>query len=131
MKNILEELGTNNENPAIFYVLGKNLKKTYAKDLAKDALINGHEIGNHSYNHPEFSKINFETAKIEIQETEKLIEMAYQETDTPEKENCSGSFTEMKIEKPKDILKNKNTAFRDGILTQKTGCTLLIKIKWI
>jgi peptidoglycan/xylan/chitin deacetylase (PgdA/CDA1 family) len=79
MEDILERLGEKNENPAIFYIIGENLKNNYTKELAKNALAKGHLLGNHSYSHPMFSKINFETAKKEIDETEKIIEELYAE----------------------------------------------------
>jgi len=83
MKKILEDLGPNNENPTIFYVVGKNLKDSYNKELAKIALINGHLLGNHSYSHSKFSNIKFETAKEEIERTEELIEEIHQEVKVP------------------------------------------------
>jgi peptidoglycan/xylan/chitin deacetylase (PgdA/CDA1 family) len=83
MKNTLEELGENNKNPAIFYVIGENLKNNYAKELAKNALTKGHLLGNHSYTHPNFSKISFETARKEIEKTEELIEEIHQEVEIP------------------------------------------------
>ena len=84
MKNILEDLGPNQENPVIFYVIGGNLRNTSSRELAKKALKNGHLLGNHSYNHPDFSKINFETAKKEIERTEKIIEELHQEVKIPQ-----------------------------------------------
>jgi len=83
MKNTLEQLGENNKNPAIFYVIGENLNNTYAKELAKNSLTNGHLLGNHSYTHPYFSKICFKTAKKEIDKTEELIEKIHQEANIP------------------------------------------------
>src|SRR4030042_5676495 len=83
MKTILEHLGSNNENPAIFYVVGKILKESCARELAKKALINGHILGNHSYHHPSFLNINFETAKEEIERTEELIKEIHKEVKIP------------------------------------------------
>jgi len=84
MGDILEELGSENENPAIFYVIGKNLRSTSSRELAKKALKKGHLLGNHSYTHPNFSNIKFKTAKKEIEMTEKLIEKIHQEVKIPQ-----------------------------------------------
>jgi peptidoglycan/xylan/chitin deacetylase (PgdA/CDA1 family) len=76
MEEILNLLG---KNPAIFYVIGERLEKEYFRGLAKKAIQNGHILGNHSYSHPLFSKINFNEAKNEIERTEKAIEKLYRE----------------------------------------------------
>lgn len=83
MDILLEDLGSNQENPAVFYVVGEKLRSTFARELAKKALINGHILGNHSYSHPMFSNINFDTAKGEIERTEELIEGIHQEVKIP------------------------------------------------
>ncbi|KAB7672691.1 delta-lactam-biosynthetic de-N-acetylase [Bacillus sp. B1-b2] len=60
--------------PATFFVTGHYLKS--APDLVKRMANEGHIIGNHSYHHPDFTKVSDERLKQELDsivtETEKL-----------------------------------------------------------
>lgn len=60
---------------ALWFCLGKNLE--LHPDAAIELIKNGHIIGNHSYNHPFFSKINLDQAKEEITKTEVIIDNLY------------------------------------------------------
>lgn len=66
--------------PAIFFVTGHQAEKR-ENDLAY-AVKKGFIIGNHSYSHPDFSKISIEEAKREIQKTDKIIEEIYKKAKT-------------------------------------------------
>ena len=61
--------------PAILFCRGELIKKKM--NIVVYAIKKGFIIGNHSYNHPYFSKISLEEAKWQIEETDKLIEEAY------------------------------------------------------
>ena len=59
------------EIKATFFILRCNLK--YYKEELKYIYDNGHEIGNHSYSHPDFKKITVDKGIEEINKTQKLI----------------------------------------------------------
>jgi peptidoglycan/xylan/chitin deacetylase (PgdA/CDA1 family) len=61
--------------PAILFCRGELIKRKM--DIVIYAIKKGFIIGNHSYNHPYFSKITLEEARWQIEETDKLIEEAY------------------------------------------------------
>lgn len=75
-KSILNKL--KNEDKVTFFMLGELLNDNYLNACA--VLERGHIIGNHSYSHPEFSKISIDRAKREIEMTHKLIEKIYNDT---------------------------------------------------
>lgn len=60
-------------NKATFFVLGRNLVVPKLRDLALRALKEGHDIANHSYDHPDFSTISAKRAEKEIISTCELI----------------------------------------------------------
>lgn len=57
---------------ASFFVLGSQVAAR--ADLLKMMRAKGHEIGNHSFNHPDLTKIPLEQAEAEISKTNALIE---------------------------------------------------------
>jgi peptidoglycan/xylan/chitin deacetylase (PgdA/CDA1 family) len=59
---------------ATFFVLGRNLANPKLRELALRALKEGHDLGNHSYSHPNFSAISAQRAEQEIMSTHSLIE---------------------------------------------------------
>jgi len=59
---------------ATFFVIGRNVAHTKFRDLAIRALREGHDIGNHSYNHPNFSTISAQRAEMEIFKTHEIID---------------------------------------------------------
>lgn len=69
---ILDALKAHNA-PATFFVVGHFLKS--APDLAKRMVDEGHTVGNHTYHHPDISKIADETAfQKEMQDTADLFQ---------------------------------------------------------
>ena len=56
---------------ATFFILGCNASK-YKEEL-KYIYAHGHEIGNHSYSHPDFKKITIEEGLAEIEKSQQII----------------------------------------------------------
>lgn len=56
---------------ATFFVLGGNVER-YPSEL-KYIASHGHEIGNHSYNHPDFKKLTLDEAILEIEKTQQIV----------------------------------------------------------
>lgn len=56
---------------ATFFVLGGNVER-YPNEL-KYIASHGHEIGNHSYNHPDFKKLTLNEAILEIEKTQQIV----------------------------------------------------------
>jgi peptidoglycan/xylan/chitin deacetylase (PgdA/CDA1 family) len=70
---ILDLLAETNHK-ATFFVIGRNLHNPQLRQFAVRALREGHDIGNHSYNHPDFSTISARRAFKEIWATHLLIQ---------------------------------------------------------
>jgi peptidoglycan/xylan/chitin deacetylase (PgdA/CDA1 family) len=60
---------------AIWFCQGRELEKF--PDQAIYAIKKGHIIGSHSYDHPNFSEIDLEEAKNQIEKTDKIIDDLY------------------------------------------------------
>ena len=60
---------------AIWFCLGKELEKFPQQAIY--AIKKGHIIGNHSYDNPNFSEIDLEEAKNQIEKTDKIINDLY------------------------------------------------------
>jgi cellulose synthase/poly-beta-1,6-N-acetylglucosamine synthase-like glycosyltransferase/spore germination protein YaaH/peptidoglycan/xylan/chitin deacetylase (PgdA/CDA1 family) len=60
--------------PATFFVVGANAE-TYP-DLVKRIYDEGHEIGNHTYSHPNIALTSLERTRLELDSTQRLIEHA-------------------------------------------------------
>ncbi len=60
---------------AIWFVRGELLEDNLADIIY--AIRQGHIIGNHSYDHPKFSKISLKDCKNQVYSTDQLIEKAY------------------------------------------------------
>ncbi len=58
--------------PATFFVVGVN--GVGEPDLLRRIVDEGHEIGNHSYTHPNMARISTETIRLELNATQRLIE---------------------------------------------------------
>ena len=58
--------------PATFFVVGENGVSEPA--LLRRIVDEGHEIGNHSYTHPNMARISQESIRLELNATERLIE---------------------------------------------------------
>jgi peptidoglycan/xylan/chitin deacetylase (PgdA/CDA1 family) len=65
---------------ATFFVIGRNLANPKLRHLAVQALQEGHEIANHSYEHPNFSWISTKRAQKEITATHAIIEEIIEES---------------------------------------------------
>jgi peptidoglycan/xylan/chitin deacetylase (PgdA/CDA1 family) len=65
---------------AIWFCLGNKLEKF--PDQAIYAIKRGHIIGNHSYDHPNFSELNLDEARNQIKKTDKIIDELYVQADT-------------------------------------------------
>lgn len=59
---------------ATFFVVGENAVQY--PEILKRAVAEGHEIGNHSWNHPNFAKMSEDGVKSQIQRTQEAIEKA-------------------------------------------------------
>lgn len=68
--SILETLKRHNAK-ATFFVLGSHVKGN--EDLLKRMHAEGHEIGNHSWNHPSFTKLSPEQIDQEIRTTQEAV----------------------------------------------------------
>ncbi|MDD5083719.1 MAG: polysaccharide deacetylase family protein [Candidatus Moranbacteria bacterium] len=58
--------------PATFFVMGLNANAH--PDILKRIVSEGHEIGNHTYTHPDVSAISKDQFRVEIDATERLLE---------------------------------------------------------
>ncbi|MFH0822136.1 MAG: polysaccharide deacetylase family protein [Pseudomonadota bacterium] len=65
---------------ATFFVIGRNLENKRLRKLAIRAVQEGHELGNHSYSHPQFSYLSARKAREEIRTTHKLIQEVIDES---------------------------------------------------
>ena len=59
---------------ATFFVIGKNVVEH--PGIVQRAVREGHEIGNHSWSHPAFGKMNDERVRAELQKTDDAIRAA-------------------------------------------------------
>jgi peptidoglycan/xylan/chitin deacetylase (PgdA/CDA1 family) len=69
--------------PAVWFCIGDFIRKRPEKVM--EAIEHGFIIGNHSYSHPHFSKISFDSAYDEIHKTDYWIEKIYAKTGLPRK----------------------------------------------
>jgi cellulose synthase/poly-beta-1,6-N-acetylglucosamine synthase-like glycosyltransferase/peptidoglycan/xylan/chitin deacetylase (PgdA/CDA1 family)/spore germination protein YaaH len=58
--------------PATFFVIGE--KALVHHDLLKQMVREGHEIGNHSYTHPDMSKVPDWEIRVELNSTQRVVE---------------------------------------------------------
>ncbi|MBO0586059.1 polysaccharide deacetylase family protein [Sporosarcina sp. E16_8] len=68
---ILETLNKYNAK-ATFFMLGSRVE--YYPEIAKKVQEAGHELGNHTWNHPDLTKAGMEKVRTEINETSSIIE---------------------------------------------------------
>ena len=59
------------QTPGSFFVLGNNA--ITSSDLVKRILSEGHELGSHTYSHPNMAEVSASRAKVEINSTQLLI----------------------------------------------------------
>jgi peptidoglycan-N-acetylglucosamine deacetylase len=69
-----------NKIPAIFFCLGKLIKKN--EDKLVYAVKEGFILGNHSFSHKDFSKISIKEVREEIKKTDEIIEKIYKKAKT-------------------------------------------------
>lgn len=58
---------------ATFFMLGQNLATSAGKAILARAAAEGHQIGNHTYTHPDLTKLSEQQVRDEILKTEVLI----------------------------------------------------------
>jgi peptidoglycan/xylan/chitin deacetylase (PgdA/CDA1 family) len=58
---------------AVFFVLGKNLVKPFGRQILRRIHAEGHWIGNHTYTHPDLTKLHRSEIRDEIARTAALI----------------------------------------------------------
>ncbi len=76
-----------------FFVIGRNLLNPKLRDFAVRALEEGHDIGNHSYSHPNFSSISAQRAETEICKTHTMIDDLVREAEVdPARQNLFFRF---------------------------------------
>jgi peptidoglycan/xylan/chitin deacetylase (PgdA/CDA1 family) len=61
------------EIKAVFFVLGQCVAAKGGREIVKRAFDEGHRIANHSYSHPDLTKLSEEKVRKEILSTEELI----------------------------------------------------------
>ncbi|SDB92198.1 polysaccharide deacetylase family protein [Shouchella lonarensis] len=71
--SVLETL-KDHEVPATFYMVGSQVSQH--PDLAKAVTEDGHEVGNHTVNHPNMTKMSLADARQEIEQTNTSIKEA-------------------------------------------------------
>ena len=59
-----------------FFIIGENLYSASQKNIIKRALDEGHELANHSYDHPNFKSLSAEEIADQLQRTDNLIKEA-------------------------------------------------------
>lgn len=57
----------------LFFVLGNRVAAPGGKDIVRRAFNEGHQIGNHSYSHPDLTKLSEAKVREEISRTDALI----------------------------------------------------------
>lgn len=65
--DMLDEAGIH----ATFLMLGKNA--AYYPDIVKRALAEGHEVGNHSYSHPNLRRLSYDAIEDQISKTNDIL----------------------------------------------------------
>lgn len=78
-KDIIDALKSNNVN-ATFFVLGNKIE--IYKDIIRESIKNGNEIGNHSYNHKWLSKLSTNELLDQINKTQDILKETVNYTPT-------------------------------------------------
>ncbi len=58
--------------PATFFVIGQNAERN--PDLLRRIVAEGHEVGNHTFTHPNMGAVNDKRARLEINTTQRLLQ---------------------------------------------------------
>lgn len=69
---LLDELREHNI-AALFFVLGEKVQAKGGKDIVRRAFAEGHRIGNHTFSHPDLTKLSETQVRDQIKRTEDLI----------------------------------------------------------
>ena len=59
--------------PGLFFVVGERLQAPGAREIVRRAAREGHLIGNHTFNHPNLTKVSPEEVRSQIYRTHELI----------------------------------------------------------
>lgn len=60
---------------ATFFIIGKDLENEYHLQIARRIIQEGHEIGNHTFNHPpQFRRFSVSEKRKEIEQTDRLVQ---------------------------------------------------------
>lgn len=70
--DVILDLLYNQRSKATFFVIGQRVRTN--PGLARRIVAEGHEIANHSYNHPDLAKLDEATVRSELERTQKIIE---------------------------------------------------------
>jgi peptidoglycan/xylan/chitin deacetylase (PgdA/CDA1 family) len=65
----LKEAGTK----ATFFVVGRNIENAWGRAIVERMAAEGHQIGNHTYSHPNLTRLDAARIEQEIKQTEDLI----------------------------------------------------------
>jgi len=87
------DLLASNGHKATFFVIGRNLEHGQFRQHAVRAVREGHDLGNHSYTHPDFSHISAKRAEKEIRTTHAAIQEVVEEAgEDPKRQNLFFRF---------------------------------------
>jgi peptidoglycan-N-acetylmuramic acid deacetylase len=101
MPAILDALKKHNA-PATFFVVGNFIESE--PELIKRMVAEGHTVGNHTYSHPDMSKIStLETFSEELEKVEKLYEDITGQPMTKYYRPPQGKYSEMNLEMAKEL----------------------------
>lgn len=67
--------------PAVFFCIGSQIEKNTNEII--NAIQKGFIIGNHSYDHPNFSDLNIDQIKLQILKTDQIIKSIYENLKLP------------------------------------------------
>jgi|SRR3989344_674251 len=80
MRKILDTIDEYPGNYLTFFLLGENLHDETLYRMAREAIVKGHVVGNHTYSHRLASKTSYERFIGEIKATTNMIEDLYSHT---------------------------------------------------
>lgn len=101
MSAILDAL-KKHQAPAAFFVVGNFIESE--PDLIQRMVAEGHTVGNHTYSHPDMSKIStVETFTQELEGVEKLYEKITGQAMTKYYRPPQGKYSEMNLQTAKDL----------------------------
>lgn len=117
--------------PVLWFCRGDNLSERM--DVGVQALQDGHTLGNHSWDHPFFSKLSVGEACLQIDRTEALLEAIHERAGLPREIRCFRFPYEDRVGSPEhhaalqDALRNRGfqvpemPAVRDPRFRERSG----------